>query len=44
VTVGVIEVGFRHKSAKDVLAELTALLQESKHSGQNRIVWPGKVI
>jgi diguanylate cyclase (GGDEF)-like protein len=43
VTVGVIEVGFRHPTAKDVLVELNALLQEGKHTGQNRIVWPGKV-
>jgi diguanylate cyclase (GGDEF)-like protein len=40
VTVGVIEAGFRHRSTKDVVAEVSDLLREGKRAGKNRIVWP----
>jgi diguanylate cyclase (GGDEF)-like protein len=40
VTVGVIEAGFRHRSTKDVVAEVNDLLREGKRAGRNRIVWP----
>jgi diguanylate cyclase (GGDEF)-like protein len=40
VTVGVIEAGFRHRSTKEVEAEVSDLLREGKRAGRNRIVWP----
>ena len=40
VTIGVIEAGFRHQTAKDVVVEVTDLLLQGKQAGRNRIVWP----
>jgi diguanylate cyclase len=40
VTIGIVEAGFRHSTAKDVLVEANRLLLEGKHSGRNQVVWP----
>jgi diguanylate cyclase len=40
VTVGIVEAGFRHTTAKDVLVEANRLLLEGKHGGGNQTVWP----
>ncbi len=40
VTVGVAEGGFRHATTRDVISEVTGLLQAGKADGRNRIVWP----
>ena len=40
VTVGVIEAGFRHRSTKEVVVEVSDLLREGKQAGPNRVVWP----
>jgi diguanylate cyclase (GGDEF)-like protein len=40
VTVGIVEAGFRHTTAKDVLVEANRLLLEGQHRGGNETVWP----
>jgi diguanylate cyclase (GGDEF)-like protein len=40
VTVGIVEAGFRHTSAKEVLVEANRLVLEGKHAGRNQVVWP----
>lgn len=40
VTVGVAEGGFRHATTKDVISEVSDLVQAGKEEGRNRIVWP----
>ena len=40
VSIAVVEAGFRHNSAKDVLTEVSELLHASLPGGANRIVWP----
>jgi diguanylate cyclase (GGDEF)-like protein len=40
VTVGIVEAGFRHTTAKDVLVEADRLLLEGQHHGGNETVWP----
>jgi diguanylate cyclase len=40
VTVGIVEAGFRHPTAKDVLVEADRLLLEGKQGGGNQVVWP----
>jgi diguanylate cyclase (GGDEF)-like protein len=40
VTIGLVEAGFRHTNAKDVVLEATRLLEDGKEAGGNRISWP----
>jgi len=40
VTVGVLEAGFRHRTAKDVLCELESLVAEASTIRPNQLVWP----
>ena len=40
VTIAAVAAGFRHKTTKDMIAELQTLLAAGKQAGRNRVDWP----